>query len=1069
MAHSSFLEPAEEQKPAMTDEGCQTLGLDDDNAAEALADLSRQQGTAVGNSTLLLDRSGILEVSAPGLTEDLTRSEAPIDIRPPPIPHVVLQDEIQEESTEQQASSPNEERVWRPAHIDAIPSDTISLVHPVERSDSVTDETVHPIYTVEVEDLYGLSPTVDGYPRSANAEADFGQTASDHDASHLVTDNDYYKTQHPFGDHQTANAYPKLRSRSTSPDKSFGSTLQVYPEPDIAANHDFTAHSGPYYGELHSYPQIDGEHFSQPSEGQWDMHTENVRSPNMISIAEQEMSHEVPIQKLLARHLSPGGVAMSRSQSGHSEMIDLTEDSDEEEAGLAKGSQTDDEEEKNEQFHRIERVDDQSDDEEGGYETILYDRASSESGSDELDYDNENNMRHPPGFHRVKHLAPGEVADDDDGEEVDSEGYEIEEEELEEEEIDEEDSYADEEASDDEDASTAIDQSLRGEPEVIDLLSSDEDDGEEDDASGESSERGENAAEGQNETNSTFVEEEESDFEAESDVENAEEDVMEDGHAEADLVKEATTMEDSEGLVDRSASEDDEVEDADKMERHAKNPDLPSKAMDATESFQDIQFDTRKRKSTTQILLNSYGGQDGASDNLDHFLVAPREGEEEGTAANLDGNEVEISGEVTYPVLPIVEEDQPLHQKISTQPEDALVMSKNDQLPTPDATQVSAAMPPNTSFGSIGSFQPSLNRIDSMKDSIMDTQDSPQQELMEGIEEVRVQASVSRFATEAPKDAARDAFVDAAADAVEESTESIAAIEAVHASEQATMDTSTDGARDIITRKAPNATSSVAEELVKDAIIEAIEPTPMTPRRSKRLSFSKQHKEMAERSPSITMDEPTTPDDYDASVELAMAALDSPSKQESDEQHVSDRQLRVMLSRPLRTDLGDFTTLKLIRFNLEKKLDILAIVTTLPSEPQRAKAGLRHYHLRFNVTDATIAPSGVVSVNIFRPYKTALPSVHPGEVVLLRTFLVKSEKGAGFALRSDEGSSWVVFKHGGKEEVKGPPVEYGDGERDHVAYLKAWYRNLDSNCRERLEKANVDKGSEVGRSVIKAF
>ena len=46
MVDSGFLEPDEEPKPVMTDEGCQTLGLDDNNAAEALADLSGQQVAA---------------------------------------------------------------------------------------------------------------------------------------------------------------------------------------------------------------------------------------------------------------------------------------------------------------------------------------------------------------------------------------------------------------------------------------------------------------------------------------------------------------------------------------------------------------------------------------------------------------------------------------------------------------------------------------------------------------------------------------------------------------------------------------------------------------------------------------------------------------------------------------------------------------------------------------------------------------------------------------------------------------------------------------------------------------
>jgi hypothetical protein len=286
---------------------------------------------------------------------------------------------------------------------------------------------------------------------------------------------------------------------------------------------------------------------------------------------------------------------------------------------------------------------------------------------------------------------------------------------------------------------------------------------------------------------------------------------------------------------------------------------------------------------------------------------------------------------------------------------------------------------------------------------------------------------------------------------------------------EATVEVRTDTANEIRTEKALNVTSNVTADMVRASMIEATQPTPVTPRRSKRLSFSQQRREMLEKALPINVDEPTTPDNYDASVELAMAALDSPSKQDPVELQLSDKQLRVKLSRPLRTNLGNFTTLKLIRFNLEKKLDVLAIVTTHPNEPQRAKSGLRHYHLRFNITDATIGPSSVLSANIFRPYKTALPTVLPGEAVLLRNFVVKSEKAAGFMLRSDEGSSWVVFKHGGEEEIKGPPVEYGEEERDHVTYLKAWYRNLELNAREKLEKANVDKGSDIGRITAKVF
>ena len=763
---------------------------------------------------------------------------------------------------------------------------------------------------------------------------------------------------------------------------------------------------------------------------------------------------------------------MSRSQSGHSEMIDLTENSDEEIEGPAEGSQTDDEEETNEQFYRDDRVEDQlgeeeeEEDEEEGYENLLYDKDRSESVENEFDYDDEDNMRHPPGFHAVKHLAPGEVADDD--EEEDFEGDEIEEEEFEEEEVEEEeDSYDDDDASDEEDASTAIKQPRRGEPEVIDLLSSDEEDVEDDSAGRDPSEPEETTAARMNEANSKFVEEEESDVEAQSDIENSEGEVMEDENAAGDPLNgtrpiqfeesaKRTQVENFEGSTDGSASEEDRIEDADEVDRNATSQGIPSNVADAAGRFQDIQFDSRKESSVTEGQLISYGGHDGASDGPDHLLVAPREAEEKGTTAAVNGDDVLLSGDVTYPILPVVdtaEEGRPLRHEKNAPEEDASGMSRNDQLPTPDATQVIAVIAPDTSFGSINSSQPLSDRMDLMKSIDNEVRDSSEQEPMEGVEEVSSQAPDSGSAKDAPEEAATDAAIDA----VEIASENAARGGEDNAPRDVPADAATDAPTEVIPKNAPEAASIAAAEIAKMTVIETIRPAPVTPRRSKRISFSQQHREMVERSPSINMDEPTTPDDYDASAELAMAALDSPSKRDPDEQQVSDKQLRVMLSRPLRTNLGDFTTLKLVRFNLEKKLDVLAVVTTLPSEPQRAKTGLRHYHLRFSITDATIAPSSVVAVNIFRPYKTALPAVQPGEVVLLRNFLVKSEKGAGFTLRSDDGSSWVVFKNGGEEEVKGPPVEYGDEERDHVSYLKAWYRNLDANSMGRLEKANGDK------------
>jgi hypothetical protein len=153
--------------------------------------------------------------------------------------------------------------------------------------------------------------------------------------------------------------------------------------------------------------------------------------------------------------------------------------------------------------------------------------------------------------------------------------------------------------------------------------------------------------------------------------------------------------------------------------------------------------------------------------------------------------------------------------------------------------------------------------------------------------------------------------------------------------------------------------------------------------------------------------------------------------------------------------------LKVLRYHLNKKLDVLAVATTAPKEPQRAKGGPRHYQITFNITDPSIAPSGVTEVQILRPYKDALPLINTGDGILLRNFTVISLKDKGFALRSDqtEASSWAVFKDDeGDAEVRGPPVEYGVVEKKYFVSLKEWFRGLDSAATAKLSRANANKG-----------
>ncbi|ORY78947.1 hypothetical protein BCR37DRAFT_381813 [Protomyces lactucae-debilis] len=101
---------------------------------------------------------------------------------------------------------------------------------------------------------------------------------------------------------------------------------------------------------------------------------------------------------------------------------------------------------------------------------------------------------------------------------------------------------------------------------------------------------------------------------------------------------------------------------------------------------------------------------------------------------------------------------------------------------------------------------------------------------------------------------------------------------------------------------------------------------------------------------------------------------------------------------------------------------------------------------------------------IFRPFKTALPSVNPGDVLVLREFRMETI-GEEPYLRSKDSSSWAVvsfpvyaysaaaLKHASPEDdaalaaqaevaVSGPPIEYSDEELVHAMRLKRWYEHF---------------------------
>ncbi|EGO61173.1 hypothetical protein NEUTE1DRAFT_127865 [Neurospora tetrasperma FGSC 2508] len=190
--------------------------------------------------------------------------------------------------------------------------------------------------------------------------------------------------------------------------------------------------------------------------------------------------------------------------------------------------------------------------------------------------------------------------------------------------------------------------------------------------------------------------------------------------------------------------------------------------------------------------------------------------------------------------------------------------------------------------------------------------------------------------------------------------------------------------------------------------------------------------------------------------------------------------LKLSLSRLLRTQpqFANCLPLKSIRNHLGKNVDILAIVSSPPTNPTRAKGGPREYMMSFNVTDPSTAPTHVVEVQMYRAHKESLPIVKPGDAILLKQVEIRSmTAGKGFGLRTGEGSAWAVFEaipeedkeeEGEKDgddataattprppQIKGPAVEDWEDFGGYMVMLKKWYRLLlkDETAKGKLEKA----------------
>jgi hypothetical protein len=175
-------------------------------------------------------------------------------------------------------------------------------------------------------------------------------------------------------------------------------------------------------------------------------------------------------------------------------------------------------------------------------------------------------------------------------------------------------------------------------------------------------------------------------------------------------------------------------------------------------------------------------------------------------------------------------------------------------------------------------------------------------------------------------------------------------------------------------------------------------------------------------------------------------------------------------------------------------VDVLAVVTDFTKEPKRAKGGPRDYYTIFRVTDANMSSSTDVRVEVFRPWKAVLPAADIGDVVLLRAFVVKSKKRQPYLLSTDS-SAWCVWRfaehnkataRGGatgkdgeqpvwarrmshtevREEVKGPPVEYGMAEKEQARKLRDWWTETRSEAEGGASEELVGEGGREDEEAV---
>jgi hypothetical protein len=240
--------------------------------------------------------------------------------------------------------------------------------------------------------------------------------------------------------------------------------------------------------------------------------------------------------------------------------------------------------------------------------------------------------------------------------------------------------------------------------------------------------------------------------------------------------------------------------------------------------------------------------------------------------------------------------------------------------------------------------------------------------------------------------------------------------------------------------------------------VPAVSSPYFTPRRSSRLSPERQTQHIERKEPEAVVNQ---------EMEVEQRLQDLPASEPVQPITPSPRhEKRLYNMLGVATPLSYYTPLSNLDEHYDQQVDILAVCTADSGAPLRSKSGPRDYSVTLHLADSFLNGAATVTAQLFRPYKSALPLLLRGDVILLRAFRVQSQKRKMMLLSTDS-SAWAVFsssdssvknaEHQGlRIDVAGPPIEHGPEEYAFAQRLMEWWQMDGSLVHKVMTPKTID-------------